>query len=227
MSPDEINNLYRSNDIQRWQNSEWVLGYEVRLSNTPKLQLDICKELAGVYPKWFRFSSWRNGCGCYIVPVLPSMAEFKEYNKALLEGKKGFQFKGIVKDVPLNFKKWVFNNQNVNPVPQFVKDNFIKGNIKLGLKYPYKERLVVQYQNLLDESISDTELRDLNQIAFFQANRIEKHLKGLACKQHPTIVSSLIVTPTKERNLNFTESFCCEDFWYQIVEEVKTILQVD
>jgi hypothetical protein len=58
----EINIAYRTAEQTRWQQMDFVLGYEVKLSNNhnckgvPKGQFfDICDELAGKYPKDFKF----------------------------------------------------------------------------------------------------------------------------------------------------------------------------
>ncbi|MFD3002621.1 hypothetical protein ACFS7Z_19780 [Pontibacter toksunensis] len=134
MESDEIKNYYIRTDQNRWDSSPFILGYEVKLSNNPALQHAICKQLAGVYPKWFKFSGWCEGCACYIVPVLPSKEEYSEYEKSILNGTDHkLKFPGIVKDVPLNFTRWVEENQYIENVPQFVKDNFTNGDITQGL----------------------------------------------------------------------------------------------
>jgi uncharacterized tellurite resistance protein B-like protein len=140
MEPDEINRLYRTKDIERWQSSPFILGYEIKLSKNPKLQLPICHKLAGSYPKWFLFTEWGQGCGCFVVPVLPNKEEFDKFEEATMAGnEKDFCFANEIKDVPENFKQWVKENQNIKVTPDFVKANFINGDIKSGLTYaPHK-----------------------------------------------------------------------------------------
>lgn len=134
MTPDEINQRFRKKDIERWQQSPFVLGYEVKLSKNSKLQLRICQELTGTYPKWFLYTGWGDGCGCFLIPILASKEEYDKYEDAILAGTdKDFQFKSMVTDVPENFKQWIRNNQDLTPVPDFVNANFVNCDIKKGL----------------------------------------------------------------------------------------------
>lgn len=134
---DAISNSYRINDQERWESMPFVLGYEIKLSNNPKHHLSICKELAGIYPLWFKFTSWTEGCRCSILPILAPKEVFFEYQDAILDGKADeFVFPSIVQDVPDNFKEWASRNQDIDPVPPFIRDNFIDGGNKEGLRYP-------------------------------------------------------------------------------------------
>lgn len=122
----EINNAYRTAEQTRWQQMDFVLGYEVKLSNNhnckgvPKGQfVDICDYLAGKYPKDFKFTGWHPNCRCFTIPILKTQDEF--FND--LPG-------NVVTDVPDGFKKWMNDNterykkaKERGTLPYFVKDN--------------------------------------------------------------------------------------------------------
>lgn len=57
----EINMAYRTAEQTRWQQMDFIKGYEIKLSHShPKK--DVCDELAGVYPKWFKWTGWHPNC---------------------------------------------------------------------------------------------------------------------------------------------------------------------
>ena len=68
----ETNMAYRTADNERMNQMEWILGYEVHISDTnhtcldshgvPQPFYDICDELQGRYPKWFVFKGWHPNC---------------------------------------------------------------------------------------------------------------------------------------------------------------------
>ena len=116
----EINVSYAEADFERWQRLDFVIGYEVRLSNNHTCNghpfTDICDELAGKYPKWFKFTKWHPQCRCVCL--------------AIFDDDPGA---GEVRDVPANFKQWVTDNQprldrsiKKGTAPYWVRDNFSK-----------------------------------------------------------------------------------------------------
>lgn len=116
----EINVSYAESDFERWQRLDFVVGYEVRLSNNHTCNghpfTDICDELAGKYPKWFKFTKWHPQCRCVCL--------------AIFDDDPGA---GEVRDVPANFKQWVTDNQprldrsiKKGTAPYWVRDNFSK-----------------------------------------------------------------------------------------------------
>jgi len=123
----ETNMAYRTADHERWQQLDFVVGIEIRLSNNHTLNgksfFDICDTLAGNYPKDFKFTGWHVACRCLAVPILKTIEELNnETSESVNE----------VKDVPENFKKWVDDNQERakgwSNMPYFVRDNakFVK-----------------------------------------------------------------------------------------------------
>ena len=57
----EINMAYRTAEQKRWQQFDFVLGYEIKLSGSHPVT-DICDELKGRYPKDFHFMGWHPSC---------------------------------------------------------------------------------------------------------------------------------------------------------------------
>lgn len=132
----ETNMAYRSADTARWEQLDFVIGYEVKLSKNHTLNgvpfTDICDDLAGKYPKTFKFKSWHLNCRCYIVPILCTEAELEQLIGMILSGEDtaGFSPKGIIEDVPDGFKDWTKKNMgkiekaNIRgTLPYFLKDN--------------------------------------------------------------------------------------------------------
>ncbi len=68
----EINRAYRESDYQRWQQLPFVIGYKIIISNRSYTVCDICRSLAGVYPKSFKFLGWHPQCMCTCVPIMCS-----------------------------------------------------------------------------------------------------------------------------------------------------------
>lgn len=144
----EINMAYRDADNLRWGQLDFVVGYEVRLSNNHTLNgapfYDICDILAGKYPKSFVFNGWHPQCRCFKVPILQDPDEFSagelDELTAALQGTeyRSLQSRKAVKDVPANFKKWVKDNgkkvDGYKSTPYFIKDNFRYGKTRNGLK---------------------------------------------------------------------------------------------
>lgn len=143
----EINLAYKEADQLRWQQLDFVVGYEIKLSNNHTLNgepfVDICDKLAGKYPKSFKFKGWHPQCRCTVVPILQSREEFNDDEladlKSALNGKEyqKYSSKETVTDVPDNFKEWIQENaersRNWASQPYFVRDNFKGGTIGGGL----------------------------------------------------------------------------------------------
>ena len=126
----EVNMAYRTADQQRWKGLDFVLGYEVVLSDQHPVP-DICDEAAGRYPKNFVFVGWHPNCMCYTIPILPSDEDFMDN---LVDGK---ELSGRVNDVPEGLKNWVDKNSEKisgwKSQPFFIRDNFEGGRIEGGL----------------------------------------------------------------------------------------------
>lgn len=69
---------------------------------------------------------WGSNCRCSMIPILISPEERRKLAQARAEGKT-YQPKGVITDVPDNFKQWVAENQdriqNAATLPYFLQDN--------------------------------------------------------------------------------------------------------
>lgn len=139
----ETNIAYRTADYERYQQLDFVVGIEIRLSNNHTCNglplYDICDELCGRYPKDFKFTGWHPHCRCHVVSILKTEEELMKENEAILAGKEPTEESvNRVSDVPQNFREWVKNNadriKNARSIPYFMQDN--RNYIDLG-KYGY------------------------------------------------------------------------------------------
>ena len=74
----EVNQAYRYADVQRIQNLDFVVGIEIKRSNT-YYDCDICENLKGRYPKDFEFVGWHPNCRCSVSTILATREEFINY----------------------------------------------------------------------------------------------------------------------------------------------------
>lgn len=153
----EINMAYRESDHLRWNQLDFVVGFEVKLSNNHPVY-DICDIVQGKYPKDFKFIGWHPQCRCKAIPILQDPKEFDtdELNelKAAINGTeyKPFQSANTVTDVPNGFKDWIAENaersKGWKSQPYFIKDNFVGGSISGGLKVATKSAELIAADKL-------------------------------------------------------------------------------
>lgn len=161
----EINMAYRESEYLRWQQLDFVVGFRVCLSNNhtcldskgkPQPFTDICDELAGDYPKTFKFVGWHPQCRCYVVPI---MKDYDEYNedranrfKAIVKRQqyKSLPSRRTVRDVPANFRSYIDSiaerSAGWKSQPYYIRDNFVGGTIAGGLKAAIPTRTLNQVQ---------------------------------------------------------------------------------
>lgn len=135
----EVNMAYREADAARWNELPFVVGFEIKLSHKHP-EPDICNDLAGKYPKTFKFVGWHPHCFCYCTSILASDEEINKLQQTILNGGdiSRFRSKNEVTDVSGGFKEWVINNADRatgwKSTPYFIRDNFIDGDASKGLK---------------------------------------------------------------------------------------------
>lgn len=161
----EINMAYRESDYLRWQQLDFVIGFEIRVSERHNVwleevwnkrnpgKIEICDKLAGKYPKWFKFRGWHPQCMCYVIPIMEDYFSGSRSNdrvnrlKAALNGNehKKYVSKETITDVPQGFKDWVAENTEKQSkwksAPFFVRDNFKDSLLSGGLKYAPTKRI--------------------------------------------------------------------------------------
>lgn len=121
----EINMAYRTSDFEKYQQLDFVVGFEIKRSRTV-FGCDICKDLVGKYPKDFKFVGWHPQCRCYTVPILNSTEDFVEQQKAILNGESYIPAKQQI-TFPDKFNDWYNKNREkvrtVKKAPYFIRDN--------------------------------------------------------------------------------------------------------
>ena len=127
----ETNIAYREADFQRWQELDFVVGIEIKLSNNHP-HLDICDDLKGIYPKTFKWTGWHPNCRCYQVPVLAPEDVMDSMLDNILNGEDpdGVVCAEEVVDIPKPFVNWARDNEQrmekakgAGTLPYFYKDN--------------------------------------------------------------------------------------------------------
>lgn len=133
----ETNIAYRTSDHERWQQMDFVVGIEIKLSNNHTTKdgrghivplTDICDELKGKYPKDFKFTGWHPHCRCHAVSILKTDEEIDEATDAILDGREPDpESVNTVRDVPQAFNDWVEENKERakgwSSMPYFIRQN--------------------------------------------------------------------------------------------------------
>ena len=139
----ETNMAYKTADHTRYQQLDFVVGFEVKLSKSHAARMpngDMCDVLAGKYPKDFKFTGWHVQCMCYVTSILMTDDEFSKMQDKILAGEPtgGMTSANQVKNMPDGFKKWIAENKervdDWKEQPYFIQDNFKGGRIEGGLK---------------------------------------------------------------------------------------------
>lgn len=122
----EINMAYRTAEQTRWQQMDFIVGYEIKLSKQHPHRMphgDICDDLQGKYPKNFNWTGWHPNDMCYVIPILKTEDELWDIDDSKPSVNE-------VKDVPQGFKDWVADNKERienarkrGTLPYFVRDN--------------------------------------------------------------------------------------------------------
>lgn len=131
----ETNIAYHTADYLRWQQLDFVVGIEIKLSNNHTLNgmpfTDICDKLKGRYPKDFKFTGWHPLCRCHVVTILKTEGELAADARRILAGEEpSGDSANRVTDVPPGFKQWVDSNAgriagaaSRGTLPYFIRDN--------------------------------------------------------------------------------------------------------
>ncbi len=128
----ETNLAYRTADYDRWQQLDFVIGVEIKLSNNHPCT-DICDDLKGIYPKDFKWTGWHPNCRCYMEPVLATQEDVDKMLDNIMDGKdptEGVAMAGEVKKMPQEFGEWIQANEERmraakerGTLPYFIRDN--------------------------------------------------------------------------------------------------------
>ena len=117
MARTEINSAYREADYIRWQQLDFIVGYEVKPSKShamwlakiwyPRFKkgrapLEICDAMEGKYPKSFKFIGWHPNCRCYAVPIIANEGTDKDWWE---------NADNEVTELPSGLTSWMKDNQ--------------------------------------------------------------------------------------------------------------------
>jgi len=83
---DILNRKFREADYKRVQSQGFILGTEIRISDSPDNACSICHSCAGKYPKDFKWAGWHDGCKCHTLSITMGVDEFAEYQQSILKG---------------------------------------------------------------------------------------------------------------------------------------------
>lgn len=167
----EINMAYRKAEQERWKQFDFVLGYEVKLTQNGHHVPDICDDLAGKYPKDFIFLGWHPNCMCYVVPILKTEEQF--WNDEEVKG---------IEEPPKNFTDWLENNAERidraaenGTLPYWYEQNEKYVSVKKGADFDLltmPKNLPSQYREKFDELLAKAESQIENEEQFrsFQVN---------------------------------------------------------
>ena len=118
MARTEINSAYREADSIRWQQLDFIVGYEVKTSKShaawlakfwyPRFKkgrapLEICDAMEGKYPKSFKFSGCHPNCRCYAVPIIANEGTGKDWWE---------DAENEITELPSGFTRWMKENQD-------------------------------------------------------------------------------------------------------------------
>ncbi len=175
----EVNMAYRESDWLRWQQLDFVIGFEVKRSNRePMCKCKLCERLTGKYPKWFKFKGWHPQCLCHAIPIIEdygSKERSEDRRNALRAALYGTEYKKYVSpntitDLPDEFKAWVSENMerqnNWASTPYFIRDNFKNGKLSEGLIYvpnakplTLLEKAAIRHQSRTPEQVQAIQKR--------------------------------------------------------------------
>lgn len=125
----ENNNAYHESNFLKYQQFDFVIGIQVKLSNNPN-HCNFCETMAGEYPKDFKFWGWHPQCRCTTVPILKTWEQMEKDNERIIQGKRPLKSKDSIMEPPLEFRQWISNNQEKISTAK-VKPYFIQNNPKL------------------------------------------------------------------------------------------------
>lgn len=160
----EINMAYREAEMQRYQDLDFIVGFEVKRSTHP-YPCDICESHKGKYPKDFKFNGWHPNCRCYVIPILNTQEEFDKQSDSILRGKQ-YARKSVntVTAPPEGFNQWIFDNKarilrakKIGTLPYYMKDNSVYINRAL---YPPKPKVV----KTIEERMADVGYRTIDEM---------------------------------------------------------------
>lgn len=171
----ETNMAYHEAIFEKYQQFDFVIGIEVRLSNNPN-HCPFCAAMAGKYPKDFKFTGWHPNCRCTTIPILKPLEETEVEPKAVAELHKPFE-------------EWIEKNKNkIQTVPQqpyFIQNNrrYVDKILKSNYDILYKNTIFTQNLAEVKKKIHfpSMDIEKINAINIYTGNYyrdINRYLRG-------------------------------------------------
>lgn len=122
----ENNIAYHEAMSEKYNQFDFVIGIEVRLSNNPN-HCPFCSEMAGKYPKDFKFWGWHPMCRCTTIPILKTWEEMEADNEKLILAKPISESPDLILQPNERFMNWARENkgkiETSRTKPFFVQNN--------------------------------------------------------------------------------------------------------
>lgn len=113
LAKNEIQIAYRESNWERWQQQDFIIGQYIRVSAAHRI-IDICDDVQGAYPKWFKFTGWHVSCTCVCMAITA-----KDWTPDMPDQQ--------IMELPKGFNNWVEDNsdriERWKNKPYFIRDN--------------------------------------------------------------------------------------------------------
>ena len=205
----EINMAYHTADNTRWQQFDFIVGIEIKTSHNHP-EKDVCDQLAGRYPKDFKFVGWHPHCRCYQKSILKTEEEMdKDADRMRQHEEPTANSVNSVSDVPDGFKGWITENEEkikrAKSKPYFVTDNkrFVDEILSPAPKKP----------TIAEIAEARHKARTPEQIDEIQAAWNERKQLNIIHNQHPDITQNLSTTQQEK--------------WIETNKKISALLNVE
>ncbi len=184
----ENNIAYSTADHKRYTQLDFIVGFRVNLSQNhtcldskgvPQPFHDICDELQGDYPKWFKFVGWHPLCRCFTTTILKTPEEVMRDSDGIDRGSVN-----EVKGMPPQWNDWLDKNrdriersEDKGTLPYFLRDNqwAWKEGVELDVPRPKTALLKAEERHAArtEEQIADIKARwHKRETAYDDARRV-------------------------------------------------------
>ncbi len=123
----EITRASHTAEWNGYQNNPMIIGFRIVLSENTENQCEVCKRLAGVYPKWFKWTGWHPQCRCRMIPIMLSDSDWSNLLKLRFAGKENDFKPSQVINMPQPFIDYLQESSerisNAATLPYWYEDN--------------------------------------------------------------------------------------------------------
>lgn len=229
----ETNIAYHTADHLRWQQMDFVVGIEIRLSGNHTIEnakgqairlTDICDELAGKYPKDFKFVGWHPHCRCQAISILKTEKEMEEDTQRILDGKAPTKDSvNAVEGVPAAFSDWVEAHSDRivqgGNLPYFLRDNKRRVDAILGMSdNPNVERIQTDWNQSRSSNVLIEHLQKFGDLEGHYGGKLDessayKHWERLTTEQRLNVLAKGRFTGmlSSEEDLDFCNLYLKSD----------------